>query len=757
MKRTSILFLFLLGVLFSSIDAQTVSVNDAQTVAQHFWSSAQGRGELQRSPLPYSHIYLFTPTRGEGFVLVSDQRAAHPIIGYSTRELFTQPLPVQLAGWLSSRNDELDFIAKQRIATTDRIEKEWQRWMNGSKSLVGDSVAPLLVTAWTQSYPYNILCPADTNASGYGGHVVVGCVATAMSQVMRYWKYPETGTGSHSYYHNYGVLSADFGNTTYQWDSMPYRLDSSSTAGQIDAVATICYHAGVSVNMNYTPTGSGSHVISYGIEDLPCAESALKTYFRYSPDLIGTMRLYYTDDSAWIALLEREISDGRPIIASGVDDSLHAGHAYVFDGFDNEDNIHVNWGWHGHGDGFYNVNSMSPLSYNFNSSETALIGIEPMGRLRISQREFIIDASAQDISFDVFSSIIDSNDWHIVSLPEWINATPVSGLGGGDTTHVVLSVMENTTGEARTEQIQVVDNDKCITITVTQHPCTDEAMCELTVYMYDTYGDGYQGNYLLFEDKHGCSYGKLQLENGFEGTATIRVCSDSLIVRWVEGYVSQEDGFVITNANGDTLSMHEAGEPFATQTVLTTDNPCSGQCLPPYNIHADGLGFDWVVAYEITWQGTANRYGVIIQGVDEISGNNILDTIYVDTNYLYLEAWDAPFNLSSSFLFNGTIRIFSVCDTGQTALSEESLELFFSNVGIESVNDQYFLLYPNPSNGIVNIEAEGLLSVELYNLDGRLLMQCKESIVDIKHLSKGIYLLKVNTLSGTTVRRIVKE
>ena len=184
--------------------------------------------------------------------------------------------------------------------------------MNSSKSLVGDSVAPLLVTAWTQSYPYNILCPADTNASGYGDHVVVGCVATAMSQVMRYWKYPETGTGSHSYYHNYGVLSADFGNTTYQWDSMPYRLDSSSTAGQIDAVATICYHAGVSVNMNYTPTGSGSHVISYGIEDLPCAESALKTYFRYNPMLYGLHKGSYSD-AEWDAMVRDELDEGRPV------------------------------------------------------------------------------------------------------------------------------------------------------------------------------------------------------------------------------------------------------------------------------------------------------------------------------------------------------------------------------------------------------------------------------------------------------------
>ena len=124
-----------------------------------------------------------------------------------------------------------------------------------------------MTTQWYQRSPYNMHCPSYT---------MTGCVATAMAQVMKYWNYPAFGQGSHSYSDDsgYGLQSADFGDTRYDWDHMPNRLTSSSSAVEKEAVATLMYHCGVSVNMNYSTIYSGTTLIK--------CEAALPTYFHYN-------------------------------------------------------------------------------------------------------------------------------------------------------------------------------------------------------------------------------------------------------------------------------------------------------------------------------------------------------------------------------------------------------------------------------------------------------------------------------------------
>lgn len=184
------------------------------------------------------------------------------------------------------------------------------------------------------------MCP-----SGPGGQTLTGCVATAMGQVMKYWNWPDTGVGEHSYIENeYGLLSVNFGATTYDWEHMPNYLNASSTSTEVDAVATLLYHCGVAVNMDYgtaSQGGSGALHEAAGNLTLPCAENALRNYFKYSPALGNIVRFNFTDDE-WAALLKNEIDHLRPIVYSGTNLSAQVGHEFICDGYDTTGFFHFN-------------------------------------------------------------------------------------------------------------------------------------------------------------------------------------------------------------------------------------------------------------------------------------------------------------------------------------------------------------------------------------------------------------------------------
>lgn len=187
----------------------------------------------------------------------------------------------------------------------------------------------------------------------------------------------------HGYTHDdYGYLSANYGSTTYNWSNMPNSLSSSSSSAQVNAVATLMYHVGVAIEMNYSPSGSGGATSSWGDVDRASVENALVYYFKYKPTCHTVYHADFSDDE-WSSMLCAEIDAGRPILYTGYDTS--AGHAFVFDGYNNQGQFHVNWGWGGSHDGYYMVGQLSPgaggtggnATYTFNLDNYALIGIEP--------------------------------------------------------------------------------------------------------------------------------------------------------------------------------------------------------------------------------------------------------------------------------------------------------------------------------------------------------------------------------------------
>ncbi len=197
------------------------------------------------------------------------------------------------------------------------------------------------------------MCPEYT-VGGTTKRYVTGCVATSMAQVMNYHGYPTKGTGSTSYrYIPQGgatlTLRANFGTTSYDWANMADDYSNGGyTAAQAEAVATLMSHCGIAVHMNYNASGSGamSHV----------ACRALKKYFNYSAKIGCLYREFFHVDE-WMNIIYKELSDGCPIIYGG--NSGTGGHSFVFDGYDEDGLVSVNWGWEGVDDGYFDIASLN--------------------------------------------------------------------------------------------------------------------------------------------------------------------------------------------------------------------------------------------------------------------------------------------------------------------------------------------------------------------------------------------------------------
>jgi len=325
----------------------------------------------------YSEFFIFNNTAGKGYVIMAADDCVTPILGYSYENNFDSgELPPNFKAWLDGYAEQINAAVAIKAQATAEIRSDWE-CLRQSKPLPIKSekaVSPLVQAKWNQAPYYNAQCPYDDNANV---RTVTGCVATAMAQIMKYWSYPLHGLGNHSYvpssHPEYGTLYVDFSAVNYQWSNMPNSVTSDNSA-----VATLMYHCGVSVDMMYgIPTapdyGSAAYIIDYG-SGRACAEIAFKTYFDYKSTLHGVKKNDYSD-SQWIALLKTELDNARPMLYGGFSSS--GGHAFVCDGYDNNNYFHFNWGWGGTYNDYFYINSLNPGSYNYSQNQQAIIGIEP--------------------------------------------------------------------------------------------------------------------------------------------------------------------------------------------------------------------------------------------------------------------------------------------------------------------------------------------------------------------------------------------
>ena len=388
MKKTLLFITFFL-ILFLNAFASRRTSSEALTIANSFHQKSKGTIKLlstesstlklaytctdaiaTRSTSEDAYYYVYNIGNNNGFIIVSGDDRAKDILGYSDVGSFDiNSLPPNFTTWLGFYQKQMKDLMEQTEVQT--VSTTTLTSVSTRQATYATTVSPLLGNIkWNQSSPYNNLCPLINTTT----RAAAGCVATAMSQVMKFYKWPGTGIGSNTYTSTdlKKQLTANFSATTYDWENMTETYNSSSTIAQNSAVATLVYHAGVSVNMNY---GESSSASTFSMA------KALINNFGYDSNLQYYERDFYSS-SEWINLIKTELNAQRPVLYAG--QSTDGGHEFVCDGYDSNNLFHFNWGWGGMSDGYFELSALNPSSLGigggnsggFNSDQNIVVGIQ---------------------------------------------------------------------------------------------------------------------------------------------------------------------------------------------------------------------------------------------------------------------------------------------------------------------------------------------------------------------------------------------
>lgn len=367
MQIKAILILLFFCFIFGTAYTQPVSYDEAKKTAENVFASLKGTKKLGLNEDTLSlkvdnktTLYIFNE-KTSGFVIISADKRAYPLLAYSGENSVvkdTKQWSPAFKAWLEMYNKQISEIRKENIVPDKKISDAWTLFQKTDDISLksSKSVSPLLTTTWNQDCGYNAQCPADP--AGPCNRVYTGCVATAMAQVMRYMEYPSAGNGNQCYNTgDYGELCADFESAEYDYASMPNNSGNSE-------VAELMYHCGVAVYMNYSPSGSGAYSHN--------AVNAWRDFFGYKNHLLIYKSNY--DESDWVRILKNEIDNDRPLYYAGFGSG---GHAFVFDGYDDSDRFHINWGWGGSQNGYFYVNDLTPGGSDFSDNQQAIVGAIP--------------------------------------------------------------------------------------------------------------------------------------------------------------------------------------------------------------------------------------------------------------------------------------------------------------------------------------------------------------------------------------------
>lgn len=350
------------------------------TIDQKAMTKARKQGDKGKMNLSQQSYYVFPNANSKGFTIVSGDDRLPEIVGYSSQGSYDENnLP---EGFVSFMKAYQNLYNKVNLGDAEALKnlaeiKAWRNKKNASAASTS-AVAPLLGNIeWDQTSPYNNMCPKYDSV-----HVAAtGCVATAMAQVMAYYKYPkQLKADIPGYVNRWNGIPMEIPTITqeegiYDWDNMlpKYNKEANATQQQKDAVAKLMYHCGAAVRMSYGPE-SGAAVSS----------SKLAKYFGYDADLMMDLsRSSFTLDK-WMQIIDAELAAGRPVLYGG--QSSENGHQFICDGKDENGLYHINWGWSGNQNAYFDLSILNPekggtgsgsAADGFNRYCTMTIGIAP--------------------------------------------------------------------------------------------------------------------------------------------------------------------------------------------------------------------------------------------------------------------------------------------------------------------------------------------------------------------------------------------
>ena len=708
MKKT------LLGVLFALFLFPVFAANVPSSILAQLGTNAYKQRCSVATEVTLKNIEFLTQNgdtlmallhfQNGGFLLMSADDATIPVLGYSTTDdLLLDDMAPATRQWLNDYQSQILQIKEKGLSATEEITAMWRSLNEPTKGL-RSIVVPALVTAkWNQSQYYNDLCPADSDAPyGYGGHVPCGCVALAMAMVIHYYRYPETGQGSHSYHSDYGYHSVNFGQQTYDYNVMPYTVVKKN-----NEVAKLIYHCGISVDMYYSPEGSGAQT-----ED---TRNALRDYYKYSNEISNASREGwggwgggggtpgYTDEQ-WIDLLKGNFDQGYPVIYSGYTEDW-AGHAFLCDGYDDANYFHFNWGWGGSGNGYFTVNNLNSGNGTFNTGHRIVYNIHPPTD--------VYPPYCQDVVVNATAGSLEDGSGHL----DYLNNT--------NCTYIIAPT-----------------NGKSVTLTMAELDIEENADF---LRIYD--GNPNNGGNLLHEYT-GTTFNPSESVYSSTGMAYITFQTNGSVTRpgWkirftAKRYTQCNNNVTLTEPSGTFTDGSE-------EEVYASDASCS-----------------WVIApTEATWV-RIEFPEFDISDEDQVSvykGTSTSDLVLLGTYNNHI----TPPN----YITNTTGGVMKVVFKSDCYIERDGFSVQWSSDGIytpESVTDNKelsFEAFPNPANTFVELVVPKDFingKVRITDMTGRAVLNQKlgensgRTSISTAHLSSGIYMITLYNQKEISSKKLI--
>ena len=817
MKKLFFALMVLAGI---GIQAKPVNSTSAKQVGCNYLLNATGLKTQPELSLKYTYtsndgtptIYVFDIDQ-TGFILVSADDMVEPVLGYS----FNGPFDINrvspsFISWSNAYSEDIAAaVSQQNPLDANYIQAastEWQALQHNDISFYAQKdskdVDALVTSTWDQGYGYNEFCPEYSN--GPGGHSYTGCVATAMAQIIRYWGYPSTGFGTSTYSHfRYGRQTAVHDSVIYDYANMPNAVNYYSSSTQKQAVSLLCYHCGVSVEMDYQsvdkPDGSGAHT-----EDVA---DAIK-HFGY----FEARHAYLNDlgTEQWKELVRNEINNGRPILYRGVSGTY--GHAFVCDGYRaSQDKYHFNWGWSGYQDGYYTMSNMN----GYTSGQGGIYNIKPS--YLASQRDTfyvspdgIGDGSSWEQTTSQLNDVMQARKFYksgIIYMKE--------GIYYGDTTSSAALTISNGVriyGGFEGTESNIADRD-----TANHHTIIDGMGCRAVIdgrsftkstYLYDvTIQNGRSNKCAAIPVTKNLSVIGCTIKNCVaDSTGDICTIADGTLRNCTfYGNIadSNNNGTIIYATGGELRNLrvmnnsawaNVANAGGKLHNSLISHN--KGVGVRVYNRDAQVINCD--IVYN---EGT----GLSLNSAKEVRNSVIyansqaIDTNAFDNMTFCALDGEIEFTENGNIHLNETTPVFwmdmsprgphadndwseyswhlkvgSPCidsgDTITTGLANTDIEgrnrvingrvdmgcmERRHNIGIDNIETFQLNVYPNPANGIVTINGAQDANYEMYDIYGRLVASwkhCPEQMtIDLSSFSNGIYILH----NGNISTRIIKH
>lgn len=371
MKIKSIFTLIM--ILFATNSyAKVVSIDNAYKTLDRFMNSIGkpnkkfilntqiSKSTISRAPSKEAPAYhIFSAEDNMGFIIISGDDIAKPVLGYSFNHKVCNDsmLPPAMEEWLQNIENQIQYARRNGITQSEEVAEMWN-----NPSIKGTATVKLKTAEWNQDSPYNQECPTQ-----YGVKCLTGCVPTAYAILMKYYGYPASGKGTTPYYYteNGNYVPSRNLEHTYEWDLMPMLIDEYTTQEEIDEIARLMADIGAAIKADYSQYATAA----------PLGEISLFTHFSYYPGTAKAKDEYATED--WYRILRTELDNERPIIYSGggIESDRHA---FIIDGYTDDDYFYINWGWGGYCNGAYTLDALiSDYSYE----QWAYINTVPMSHM----------------------------------------------------------------------------------------------------------------------------------------------------------------------------------------------------------------------------------------------------------------------------------------------------------------------------------------------------------------------------------------